>query len=302
MNKGLTTIPEQPQQINYNSEQVQLIKSVYAAGATSSEFELLLYMSKQYNLDILTKEIFFMKYGGVAQIFAGRDGFLTLAHRSGMFDGMKSGTNGSVRGGDLVGYCEVFRKDMTNTFYVEVDFLEYNGNSKIWKEKPKTMIQKVAESQALRKAFNISGIYSPEEFNTLPDQPQQLEPQQAPQDKIKPKVQAVKEIAKIQQDKVEAQKKLKETKKALKEKELINLDQKAAIWDQAKSNKMTLPDLIKFSYKHVKQKELKDLTYLQAVKLYEDLKNMEMVEQEFNNFNDLEYQETFIDTPFQTKK
>ena len=41
---------------------------------------------------------------------------------------------------------------------------EYRKDTAIWKEKPATMIQKVAESQALRKAFSASGLYIPEEF------------------------------------------------------------------------------------------------------------------------------------------
>lgn len=144
------------QALNYNNEQIKLIKSLHAKDATNEEFELLLYMSKKYNLDILTRQIWCIKYkGSPAQIYSGRDGFLSIAHRSGLFNGMKSGTKGSIKTGDLVGFCEVYRKDMTNVFYAEVDFEEYTTHKNLWNSKPKTMIQKVAESQALRKAFDI---------------------------------------------------------------------------------------------------------------------------------------------------
>ena len=47
---------------------------------------------------------------------------------------------------------------------MEVTLKEYQRETKAWNEMPFTMIQKVAESQALRKAFSASGLYAPEEF------------------------------------------------------------------------------------------------------------------------------------------
>ena len=111
--------------INYDAKAIELIKNLHAKNATNEEFELLLYMSKKYNLDILARQIWCVKFGNApAQIYAGRDGFLSIAHRSGKFDGMKSGTKGSIKNKDLVGYCEVFRNDMKNSFYIEVHFNE----------------------------------------------------------------------------------------------------------------------------------------------------------------------------------
>jgi len=54
---------------------------------------------------------------------------------------------------------------MDNPFYVEVDMSEYSTGQALWKSKPKTMLIKVAESQALRRAFSITGIYTPEEMS-----------------------------------------------------------------------------------------------------------------------------------------
>ena len=145
----------------------QLIKRMFAKGCTEDEFSLLLHMSKKYDLDILTKELWCVKYGSKpGRIFTGRDGFLSIAHKSGKLDGMKAGT--FERDNTIFGYCEVFRVDMKNAFYVEVSLNEYKQQSKIWNEKPLTMIQKVAESQCLRRAFNVNGIYSPEEFKDIP--------------------------------------------------------------------------------------------------------------------------------------
>ena len=155
----------------YTDKQVKLIQDTYAKGATKEEFELYLYVANKYGLDPLLKQIWCVKFfkkdktGRIigsepAQIYAGRDGFLEIAHRSGMFNGLKSGMKDSK-----TAYAEVYRKDMQHPFYVEVDMSEYSTGMALWKSKPKTMLIKVAESQALRKAFSVSGIYSPEEMS-----------------------------------------------------------------------------------------------------------------------------------------
>ena len=73
---------------------------------------------------------------------------------------------------------------MGHPFIVEVAYSEYvqttsRGDiTKFWKEKPKTMIKKVAESQALRKAFDITGLYSKDEINDYFDGAQQNQTQE----------------------------------------------------------------------------------------------------------------------------
>jgi hypothetical protein len=113
----------------------------------------------------------------------GRDGFLTIAHKSGKFGGIETNTtiknvpvynNGEwIEERDLVAICSVYRTDTQRPFIVEVSFKEYAGTTrdgqltKFWKEKGATMLKKVAESQCLRKAFNVSGIYAEEELNDI---------------------------------------------------------------------------------------------------------------------------------------
>ena len=76
----------------------------------------------------------------------------------------------------------VYRKDMSHAVSVTVYEEEYSTGRNLWTSKRRTMIGKVAESQALRKAFSISGLYSPEEMSqweednkgqpTMPVEPQ----------------------------------------------------------------------------------------------------------------------------------
>jgi phage recombination protein Bet len=166
--KELQVVPAgTPQQ--FNKDQISLIKATVARNCTDTEFELLMYLAAQYHLDPIRKQIWAVKYGNApASIFTGRDGFLEIAHRSGQFDGMESGIR--EEGDEIIGWCKVYRKDMSHAFYVEVFLEEYqkpvpmSGKPGTWQTMPKVMIQKVAESSCLRRAFSVSGLYCPEEM------------------------------------------------------------------------------------------------------------------------------------------
>ncbi len=159
----------------FDEDQINLIKSTVAKDCTNTEFKLLMYLASQYHLDPLRKQIWAVKYGDeAAAIFTGRDGFLQIAHRSGQLDGMESGVKDVVTDKDgkiteMIGWCKVYRKDMAHPFSVEVYLSEFikvprSGKQGNWQKMPRVMIQKVAESTCLRRAFAVSGLYSPEEM------------------------------------------------------------------------------------------------------------------------------------------
>jgi phage recombination protein Bet len=165
---ALQRIEQAPIAPIWTEEDKRLIKETVARGTTDSEFKLFLYTAAKYNLDPLVKQVWCVKYDkSPAAIFTGRDGFLSIAHRSGQFDGMQ--TEAIREEGKLMGAkCTVWRRDMSHPFIVDVPLSEYNSGRSNWAKMPETMIKKVAESQALRRAFDVSGIYAPEEF---PEQP-----------------------------------------------------------------------------------------------------------------------------------
>jgi phage recombination protein Bet len=159
-------VPVEP--VTFNDDQIALIKATVARGCTDTEFQLLMYLAAQYKLDPIRRQIWAVKYGTApAAIFTGRDGFLEIAHRSGVFDGMESGTREDEKG-NVIGFCTVYRKDMSHPFKIEVHLAEYDTKKSNWVKMPRVMIQKVAESSCLRRAFSVSGLYCPEE---MPDQP-----------------------------------------------------------------------------------------------------------------------------------
>ena len=173
-----------------NEQEIEFVKKQFFPPNTKDNMEVqyCLEVAKQFNLNPITKQIYFVLRkaqddNGVwhekIEPLVGRDGFLAIAHRTGAFGGIETIStikevpireNGQWKmKKDLVGICKVWRTDSEMPFIVEVAYGEYvqtkkDGEpTKFWSSKPDTMIKKVAESQALRKAFNISGLYSPEE-------------------------------------------------------------------------------------------------------------------------------------------
>jgi len=174
------TINESP----WSKEQIELIKRTVAKGASDDELKLFLHLASRYDLDPFTRQIWFIKYGDDAHIFTGRDGFLHIAHRSGAFNGMQTSLREEPvpfeikffnkrdkrwealkRPSQFVAVCTVYRKDMEQPFKCEVWESEYSTGQGLWPTKRRVMIQKVAEASTLRRAFDISGLYLPEEVS-----------------------------------------------------------------------------------------------------------------------------------------
>lgn len=157
-----------------DEEMMKLLKDMYGKDLTDLEFKTLIYIAKKYDLDPVQHEIWAIKYGNEpAKIMTGRDGFLSIAHKTGQLNGLETlaiKKDGSVvptclDPKELAGaVCKVWRKDMQYPFVVAVALHEYNTGKSNWAKMPETMIKKVAESQVLRRAFNISGLYAPEEM------------------------------------------------------------------------------------------------------------------------------------------
>jgi len=169
----------------FSTKQFDIIKRTVAKDLTMDELAVFIYRARAYYLDPLKGEISVqvrnkdLPAKRQMVVIVQRDGYLTVAHRSGMFGGMQSGTrkeqDPETKKWIIKGWAKVWNKAYPDTpVEIEVDFDEYCPTNldyaPLWKSKPKTMIQKVAESQALRRAFNISGVYEMAELDTWDEQ------------------------------------------------------------------------------------------------------------------------------------
>lgn len=173
-----------------DSNKIDEIRKIFAPTLTEIEFQVFVGLGKATNLNPFTRELWAVKYANnQAQIFIGRDGYRKAAQSYPDYDFHQADAvyendefeinNGEVKHkyklkdrGRLVGaYCITKRKSSSRPMYVFVDLTEYDKKQSVWKEKPATMIKKVAEAQCLRACFQdlLGGTYGEEEME--PHQP-----------------------------------------------------------------------------------------------------------------------------------
>ncbi len=131
---------------------------------TDPEIGFFLQMCKFQKLNPFMKEIYIVKYGNYPAAFiVAKDTFLRRAKKNETYQGHTV----AISDDGKTAWAEVFIKDFKMPIRCEVDFDEYvakksNGEiNSMWKEKPKTMLKKVALVQALREAFpqDLGGLY-----------------------------------------------------------------------------------------------------------------------------------------------
>lgn len=179
--------------MDFNDDQIKLIKSQLAPNATDNELKLFLYQAKRTGLDPLTRQIYCIHRGGKMTIQTSIDGFRVIAERSGDYAGQSEPVFIEENGKLISAKVSVFRfrNDIRYEAAVGVAYWseycqEYNGKpSTMWAKMPHTMLSKVAEALALRKAYpqDLSGLYTGEEmqqadtpidsFDNVPD-PEEL--------------------------------------------------------------------------------------------------------------------------------
>jgi len=191
--------------VDFSDKQIALIKSQIAPKATDSELQLFLYQAKRTGLDPLTRQIYAIHrackenvkgewvWVNKMSIQTSIDGFRVIAERSGDYAGQDEPLF-VEENGKLI-YCKVavyrFRGDVRYQAAVGVAYWsEYvqtdkdNNPSGLWKKMPHTMLAKVAEALALRKAYpqDLSGLYTGDEMA------QAEEPKPSVVEEVKPPV------------------------------------------------------------------------------------------------------------------
>ena len=157
----------------FNQDQVSLIKTQIAKDATNDELKLFLYQCQRTGLDPLTRQIYFVKRGGRMTIQTSIDGFRVIAERSGKYAGQDEPVYTYDESGEIL-KCSinVYKFNEQGVRYPAATgvafYKEYYPNPmNLQKTLKHTMIAKVAESLALRKAFpqDLSGLYTTDEMN-----------------------------------------------------------------------------------------------------------------------------------------
>jgi phage recombination protein Bet len=181
----------EPARYGFHPDQVEAIKRTVARDCTDAELVMFLEVCARYNLDPFAKQIYAAKIKGAVQIIVSRDGLLALAHKEEDFkgltgdvvhrsdtfsvsykDGKRSVTHEYAYGGaserdEIIGaWAEVRREGHESTFFfAPMEEYERTNGDTPWKHHPSSMILKVAEVYALRKAYSVSGVVGEEEMD-----------------------------------------------------------------------------------------------------------------------------------------
>ncbi len=159
--------------MDFSEDQVKLIKDQVAKDSTDNELKLFLYQCKRTGLDPLTRQIYFMKRSGKMTIQTSIDGFRVIAERSGDYAGQDEPEFITEDGKLTCAKIRVYRFKGETRYCAAVgvafmaEYMPVGGQDFMWKKMPHTMLAKVAEALALRKAYpqDLSGLYTGDEMD-----------------------------------------------------------------------------------------------------------------------------------------
>lgn len=164
-------------------DKVELLKTTICKGSTDDELKLFIHACNHSGLDPFMRQIHAVKRWDsqakreVMAIQVGIDGYRLIAERTGRYAPGPEPTFAYDQSNNLVSATSYVKKQTNDGTWHTVSssayFNEYCQRNKdgnpvaMWARMPNSMLAKVAEAQALRRAFpaELSGLYTKEEMD-----------------------------------------------------------------------------------------------------------------------------------------
>lgn len=187
----------------FSDARIELIRNQIAKDAPDDVFAAMIDVARRRNLDPLAKQITLIRFRDTWQMIVTIDGYRAIAEQSGAYAGMdapvftyeedeRTAAGKRIPDSATVTVYKLIA-GQRYPFSATVFWDEYSTGKNNWNTMPRTMLAKVAESHALRKAFPavLSGTYTQEEMDQaiettarvvdLPPQPKRATPAPRPQ-------------------------------------------------------------------------------------------------------------------------
>ncbi|MCK5605994.1 recombinase RecT [Candidatus Pacearchaeota archaeon] len=175
MNNEVTTMG-MSNQLVVTEDQLDLIKSTVAVGATNDELKLYLYDCKRHGVHPLDRMILFVKRGSGNDAKATHqcsiDFFRSEAEASGEYDGQDEPEFEFEDGAEYpsLARVKIYRKGIDRPFVGIARWAEFCPTGKqdfMWRKMPHGQLAKCAEAQGFRKAFpkKFAKLYSDDEMH-----------------------------------------------------------------------------------------------------------------------------------------
>jgi phage recombination protein Bet len=154
-----------------------VIRNLICKNASDKEIKQFITLCAMQKLNPFLREAYLIKYSDTepASMVVGYEVFLKRAFKNQYYQGYKSGILDWDDEKKRRAFCEVFLKGYVTPIRVEVYWEEYAGKkkdgtlTKFWAKQGRTQLEKVAISQALRRAFplDLGGLYTADEIDTV---------------------------------------------------------------------------------------------------------------------------------------
>ena len=182
--RGLITYQVAGQDVKLSYQIVRNFLTKGNGEVTDQDLTGFISICKYNQLNPFLNEAYLIKFGSApATMVVSKEAFFKRAEANQEYKGIQSGVivmrknepvelEGCFYLADDVlvgGWAKVFRSDRDYPIVSRVRLDEYNKGQSNWKEKPSTMISKVAKVQALREAFptQLGAMYTAEEQGVI---------------------------------------------------------------------------------------------------------------------------------------